>query len=155
MNFFKKLSFVYQNYNTKIVSNGRKKEFHIINPAKDENVIILLSHNKLAFCFSYQHAHFDEDINELIKYINLFLSDSYASLEFFNEDEDLFGGTISLKETNLFSAHQLIERFGAIDSYIQNSIDNALLYKCCCWSGLKDVNGMIRKTGNCFSTERL
>lgn len=159
VDYFQKLSIIYQNYNTRILSKGRKKEFYIINPNKAENIIITLRHNKLTFYFSYQHAHFDRDVNELIRYINLFLSDSYVALEFFDGDRHLFGGGVSIKEVNILSIDELANRFGldehSIDSSIRNSVSKAISYKSRSWSGLKDTDAIIKKTGDRYSVEQL
>jgi predicted transcriptional regulator len=112
----------------------------------------------LTFYFSYQHAHFQNDIDELILYINCFLSDDYVALEFFDGDKDIFGGGVSLQDVDIFSADAIAARFGhnadLFNYYIDRSKSKAISYKARSWSGLHDVDAVIRKEGNSYIVER-
>ncbi|MDD2477166.1 MAG: hypothetical protein PHI32_14815 [Dysgonamonadaceae bacterium] len=159
MDFFKKLSSVYKKYNTKISLKDGIKEFEIINPNKDGSITVLLSDDELTFYFSYQHTHFHNDIDKLIEYINLFLSDSYVALEFFDGDRRLFGGGVSLQDVNIFSADEIAKRFGynedSFNWYIENLKSKNLSFKVRSWSGLKDVDAIIIKKESTFIVERV
>lgn len=159
MEYFDKLSAVYNKYNIRISLQNDIPQFEVINPHKPENIIVTDCDDELTFHFSYQHAHFQNDINELISYIDRFLSDEYVALEFFDEEKDMFGGGVSLQEVDIFSANEIAARFGynleIIDYYINRSKSKVISYKARCWSGLYDADAIIRKKEDTFIIERI
>lgn len=159
MDYFNKLSDTYRKYNTRISLQNDIPQFEIINPHKPENIIVTNCDDELTFYFSYQHAHFQHDINELISYINCFLSDEYVALEFFDEEKDMFGGGVSLQDVDIFSANEIAARFGynlnTLNNYINRSKIKAISYKSRCWSGLYDADAIIRKKRDAFIVERI
>jgi hypothetical protein len=159
MDFFDKLSAVYNKYNTQISLQNDIPQFEIINPHKQENIIVTSCDDELTFYFSYQHAHFQNDIKELISYIDCFLSDEYVALEFFDGENNLFGGGVSLQDIDIFSVNELAARFGynleTFDYIINQSKCRVISYKACCWSGLYDADVTIRKKMDDFIVERI
>lgn len=139
MDIIKMLQERYSDYKTKVYKSECGEIFEIINPNKEENIQIKLENNQMIiFYFSYQHAHFNNDIKGLFEYIDQFISDSLAAIEFFNDGKNLFGGGISLAEVNVLSADELAERFG---------FKRKMLINCCfkvrSWSGRDDLDAYI------------
>lgn len=158
MKLFEKLSSTYEKFETQISVQNNTPQFEIINPHKPENIIVKIHNNELTFYFSYQHAYFQNDIAELILYINCFLSDDYVALEFFDGDKDIFGGGVSLQDVDIFSADAIAARFGhnidSLNYYISRSKNKAISYKARSWIGIHDVDAVIRKEGNSYIVER-
>lgn len=159
MDPFDKLSVVYKKYNTRISLQNEILQFEIINPHKQENITVTNCDDELIFYFSYQHAHFRNEIDELISYINCFLSDEYVALEFFDGDKDLFGGGVSLQDVDVFSVNEIVAHFNynlkSLDYYMNRSKRKIISYKIRCWSGTYDADAIIRKKGDAFIIERI
>jgi len=125
MDLFSKLVEVYKDYRTRIESIDGRDYFVIVNPSWDENIRVS-EEDGIVFFFSNQHAHFDycDDIDEnidcLIEYINAFLHEKQVSIEFFQGDTDLFGGSRRLDDLDMSSGKSLLRNF---------TDDNKSLYK--------------------------
>lgn len=82
--------------------------FVIVNPHWDENITVESLHNELTFYFSYQHAHFDRDLEGLLAYIDGFLNEDHVVIEFFREEERLFGGARPLADLDRSSGNAVL-----------------------------------------------
>ena len=91
-NLFAKLSEIYKDYETKVERTGKFDYFILANPHWEENIKIS-EEDGIIFYFSYHHAHFDyganmeENLQNLICYINDFLNESQVVFEVFIDDE--------------------------------------------------------------------
>jgi hypothetical protein len=105
---------------------------------------------RLTFRFSYQHAHFeDEDsMDRLIRYIDSFLADDEAAIEFFDGDDRKFGGSVTLTEIDLFSIEDAASHFGySVNIFKYHTIPNlkngSLTFKVRTWSGKQDLDAVV------------
>lgn len=134
----------YSNFDIIKETKEEYESIEIINPFQDENISVDFinsnDYKELTFYFSYQHAHFGEDIDGLIDYIDLFLADDLAAIEFFDGERNCFGGAILLNQVNPLSASNLASQFGQSINYLLG-----LNYKIRTWSGKKDFDAIIEK----------
>ena len=106
----------YANLETKIESENDINYFVIVNPFWEENIKIS-TEDGIVFYFSFQHAHFDfsnnidDNINYLIDYIDDFLEEKRAVIEFLEGDENLFGGDRPIDYIDTTSAELLLKSF--------------------------------------------
>ena len=111
-----KLTKTYNNYKTKVESINGVDYFVIANPFWEENIKIS-AEDGIIFYFSFQHAHFDfsnnidDNINYLIEYINDFLEEKRAIIEFLAGDENLFGGDKYQDYIDTTSGEALLKSF--------------------------------------------
>ena len=146
MDLFIRLMMEYKDYDTKIVSNDGFDSFEIINPFWQENIRVFLDDdNDIVFSFAFQHACFEKNVDDLIGYINDYLHGKQASMEFFEGDDDLFGGGRYQTDIDTSSGESLLRSFAG---------DNILLYEdlykrlrgcdCCCsirgWNAMHNLD---------------
>ncbi len=91
------------------------------------------SYREYIVSFSTQHCHFDDDIEEVIDYINKIMDDQTSQIEFYLNDEKRFGGDISREQFNNLSIKFLMDYFGYKEEYIKNYD-----YEIHSWSGKYD-----------------
>ena len=144
----------YSQYPIQVLENGEYFEFIIINSDGRDNISVDnksgIDQTELTFRFSYQHAHFGADINALIQYIDDFLSDSKAAIEFFRYGKNVRGGSVSLAETDSMSPDELARLFGHTSSNILGET-----YKVRTWSGKKDMDAeVVMKNGQIVCREK-
>ena len=111
-----RLADTYKDYETKIESNNGIDYFIIVNPFWEEN-IRAFDQDGIIFQFSYQHAHFDhcedvdENIDDLIEYINNFIDKKHVALDFSQGKTSLFGGSRKREELDTSSGVALLKSF--------------------------------------------
>jgi len=116
MELFEKLKEVYKEYEMRIEYSNDTNHFVIINPYWEENIRIS-NEDGIIFLFSFQHAHFDycdnidENIDDLIEYINTFLDGKQVVIEFLQGDINLFGGGRYLDGIDMSSGELLLKSF--------------------------------------------
>jgi len=145
MNYVARLLQKYSLYQTRVTSDGDTFSFVILNPNQNSDIVVDNTsgfENELTFYFSYQHAHFGENINALMEYIDLFLTDTSAAIEFFQNGERSFGGDISLHGIDLLSIDYISRKFGYKPSNLVG-----LSYKVRTWSGGNDLDAIIVEEG--------
>ena len=127
MNIFSTLAEKFRNYNNQIIIIDGVNTFEIINPFWKENIRLIVKENEIIFCFSYQHAHFNnDDFDELVEYINDFLTSKRIVIEFFIEEEHVFGGDREINENDILSSENVLKYFFGSN---YNSHDNYIRYK--------------------------
>ena len=83
--------------------------------------------------FSTQHGHFD-DTEDILEYVNDIINDRVLSIEFYLNNEDIFGGEIPLELFNNLSIKTLANYFG----YSEDDISN-FEFEINSWSGKHDI----------------
>jgi len=128
----------YMNYKTRIESENGNKYFVIVNPFWEENIRIS-AEDGIVFYFSYQHAHFDfynefeNNVRYLIDYINWFFIGEKVAIEFFCEDESLFGGDRSPEDIDMSSGEALLKGYaGDNDSLYESLYEHLKGFRCRC-----------------------
>lgn len=104
------------NFETKL---EKQEENHhtltIFNPnVKDRNIDICFDGLEASFYFSYQHAHFeyeDDEIEQLIDYVHKFLNDEYATFQFFKDGSFAVSGSQKSKNIDLSSIGAILKAF--------------------------------------------
>jgi len=156
MDLFEILSEIYKDYETTIETRndgdyyGDIDYFVIINPHGSNNIEVSNPREEgIIFWFSYQHAHFDycddmqDNIEDLIEYINDFLEDRRASIEFLDGDTPLFGGDRNPDDIDTSSGESILKDFVADNDSLYKQVKRDLEgIACRCsirgWSGKHD-----------------
>jgi hypothetical protein len=110
---FDRLKEAFKDYEIEIeIDSKNNTEWFIIkNPHWRENIEINYA-GEYIFYFSYQHAHFDEnEIEDLIEYINGFISGEMVAIEFFMGEKAAFGGGGFYAEIDMSSKESLYSYF--------------------------------------------
>jgi hypothetical protein len=134
MDAFTKLKQVFCDYDTCVATNNNVQTFEIVNPNWEENIRVVTEENGFIFFFAYQHAHFDyDDVDNLISYVRDYLSEQRVSIEFFCEDDALFGGDSYLNNIDFSSGESLLRSFtGENDDLYMHIIEGFIGRNCCC-----------------------
>lgn len=156
MDYIKFLSDLYSYYKTETTYGENYTTLTIFNPNGKNNIEVDYEYfddgfKRFTFYFSYQHAHFsttphytvDQAFQDLCNYIESFITDKLAALEFFINGKSRGGGHISLEDIN----GNLCE---SVAKEMLFPIENGLEYKIRCWSGKHDVNGKVSIGSNNF-----
>ena len=123
----KRLAEEYKNYETRIEAEEGISYFVIVNPFWEENIRIS-TEDGIIFYFSYQHDHFDyyagfnENIGDLINYINSYLNGERVCVEVFHEDENIFGGDRYLQDMDISSGEAWLKSFIGYNAEVYESI---------------------------------
>jgi hypothetical protein len=95
---------------------NQKVYLQITNPnAKNRDMEIEFTKDETTFNFSYQHAHFcNNDLKGLIEYIDSFLSNRVAAVEFFEGEMDFCGGSREYSCIDLSTSETISSLFSEI-----------------------------------------
>lgn len=104
------------NFETKLEKQDQGHyQLTIFNPnVKDRNIDICFDGLEASFYFSYQHAHFeyeDDEIEQLIDYTHKFLRDEYAAFQFFKDGKFAISGSQRSKDIDLSSVDSILKTF--------------------------------------------
>lgn len=149
MDYIKNLIEKYSLYKTTSDYDENFSELTIFNPYGNSDInviheIIDISFERLTFYFCDHHRHFDiipphnpeTAFEELCEYIDGFLSDKLAVIEFFKDEMTIFGRPISLENTS----DEFLEN---IKSQIYFPIESEIEFKIRCWHGKYDTAGKV------------
>lgn len=85
----------------------------IFNPnVKDRDITICFGGREALFLYSFQYTYFDyDDIDQLIVYINKFISEEYAAFQFFKNAKYLMSGCQRSKDIDLANIESILKTF--------------------------------------------
>ena len=110
------------------VNNGNNIEIiEEVYQSKEDSLI------QYIVSFSTQHCHFD-DTEDILEYVNDIINDRVLSIEFYLNNEDIFGGEIPLELFNNLSIKTLANYF----DYSEDDISN-FEFEINSWSGKHDI----------------
>ncbi len=73
---------------------GKDKVVGFPNESGSSDLIIFIKKDEMVMSFGFQNAHFEAyDVKSLVEHTRKYLNSEYASVEFFKEEKDLFGGS--------------------------------------------------------------
>ena len=122
----------FKDYNCQSIVKNEISTFEIINPFWEENITVITEGEELIFSFSYQHAHFSNDVDSIFKYISNFLEAKQVVVEFFMNDNKIFGGDRSINELDKSTGDTILKSFFNNDE-IYAQYKNCLQgQRCCC-----------------------
>ena len=133
--------------NLKIEMSHDGETITILNPYSNSNIIVdyeffvstdgLDSFEQYTTQFSYQHRHFENE-NDVIEWIKTIVDDSLLAIEFFEGDENRFGGEIPCSSVSQLTYDVFVKEHGYYMGITQ--CDN---FKIRSWSGKNDYDGYI------------
>ncbi|MDF2556534.1 MAG: hypothetical protein K0R71_362 [Bacillales bacterium] len=146
MSILENLKKEFSEYNTCIINKNGIDSFEIINPFGGENISVNFEDNEWTFFFSYQHTHFDDDLDSLIKCIHDYLDEKLVSIEFFLDGKARFGGQRYLEDINMSSGESLLKDFGYYGSLLEHFKSKNYCCKIRCWNNTlnRDIDFVIK-----------
>lgn len=77
-----------------VLDYGKDKVVGFPNESGSSDLIIFVKEDEMIMTFGFQNAHFAcEDAKSCAEHTKKYLNSEYASVEFFKDDKDLFGGS--------------------------------------------------------------
>ena len=77
-----------------VLDYGKDKVVGFPNETGSSDLVIFIKKDEMIMNFGFQNAHFAiEDVNSCVEHTKKYLNSEYASVEFFKEEKDLFGGS--------------------------------------------------------------
>ena len=77
-----------------VLEYGKDMVVGFPNESNSSDLIIFVKEDDIVMTFGFQNAHFAvDDITSCIEHTKKYLNSEYASVEFFKEEKDLFGGS--------------------------------------------------------------
>lgn len=77
-----------------VLDYGKDKVIGFPNDNGSSDLVIFVKPNEMVMTFAFQNAHFaNEDVSSCAEHTQKYLRSEYASVEFFKDDKDLFGGS--------------------------------------------------------------
>ena len=138
-------------------------ELTIFNPhIKDRDINVCLCGNEATLFFSFVHVHFeyeDEDIEQLIDYMNKFISSEYAAFQFYKDGKFAMSGSQRSKDVDLTNIQSILKTF--IPDLNANQIEKRALtlsevLPCICDGHNKKISDCVsearKKQYECFRT---
>ncbi len=103
----------FQKYNIVTCVKNHEVSLVITNTnVNNRNIKICFNKDEIIFYFSYQHAHFYyNDLRGLIEYIDSFLTNQIAAIEFFEGDRDCCGGSRKYSCIDITTAETIASLF--------------------------------------------
>ena len=108
-----------------VLDYGKDKVVGFPNESGSSDLVIFIKKDEIIMNFGFQNAHFAiDDVYSCVEHTKKYLNSEYASVEFFKEEKDLFGGS-RLSSTVNFDTIE-----GIIDCYaLDNQTAKDGLYK--------------------------
>lgn len=77
-----------------VLDYGKDKVVGFPNETGSSDLIIFVKKDEMIMTFGFQNAHFaSDDAKSCVEHTKKYLKSEYASVEFFKEEKDLFGGS--------------------------------------------------------------
>ena len=77
-----------------VLDYGKDKVVGFPNESGSSDLIIFVKEDEMIMTFGFQNAHFAcDDVISCAEHTKKYLNSEYASVEFFKEEKDLFGGS--------------------------------------------------------------
>ncbi len=77
-----------------VLDYGKDKVVGFPNESGSSDLIIFVKPDEMIMTFGFQNAHFaGDDLKSCVEHTQKYLRSEYASVEFFKEEKDLFGGS--------------------------------------------------------------
>lgn len=77
-----------------VLDYGKDKVVGFPNESGSSDLIIFVKEDEMVMTFGFQNAHFAcDDVSSCAEHSKKYLNSEYASVEFFKDDKDLFGGS--------------------------------------------------------------
>ena len=78
------------------------------------------SYEEFIVSFATSHRHFENDMKDIIEFIDEIMKDKILAIEFFFDNKDVFGGEITRDLYNNLSINNLVSYFGLKSDDILN-----------------------------------
>lgn len=144
MDLFSELEMEYKDYETRRGTIDGADMFEIINPFGCDNIRAILDGEDIILSFAFQHAHFGKNMDGIIEYINDYLKSEWVSIEFFEGENDLFGGERNMADIDTSSGESLLKSFTGDNRLLYEDLYEQLKGRNCCCSirGWNAVNNL-------------
>lgn len=77
-----------------VLNYGKDKVIGFPNESGSSDLVIFIKPDEMVMTFGFQSAHFaGDDCKSCVEHTQKYLRSEYASVEFFKEEKDLFGGS--------------------------------------------------------------
>lgn len=77
-----------------VLDYGKDKVIGFPNESGSSDLVIFIKPDEMIMTFGFQNAHFaGDDLKSCAEHTQKYLRSEYASVEFFKEEKDLFGGS--------------------------------------------------------------
>ena len=128
----------------------------IPNPnVENRDIEVHFEKQGLTFYFSYQHAHFGyDDITGLIDYIESFLTNQIAAVEFFEGDQNRCGGSREYSSLDLSTAEKIVAIFYS-ESQVNIFMSNKWTIYVQCWDSSLDKTVSVFWDGHRYSVTEI
>ncbi|MBE5744447.1 MAG: hypothetical protein E7358_07070 [Clostridiales bacterium] len=81
-------------FNPVVLDYGKDKVVGFANESGSSDLVIFVKADEMVMSFGFQNAHFaSDDVKSCVEHTKKYLRSEYASVEFFKEEKDLFGGS--------------------------------------------------------------